>query len=74
MAPAVRRVDRKRAGPTFSSASTAGTLSDCCSARRTVTAPWWSRSKLRGSQSLKRTGTSSTSDSGCSVRSSKAMA
>ena len=39
-------------GPTFSSASTAGTFSDCCSARRTVTAPWWSRSKLRGSQSL----------------------
>ena len=58
--PAAGRARRRRcagstgsaAGPTFSSASTAGTFSDCCRARRTVTAPWWSRSKLRGSQSL----------------------
>jgi hypothetical protein len=39
LAPAARSVARKRAAPTRSSASTAGTLSDCCRARRTVTAP-----------------------------------
>ncbi len=46
--PAAGRAARRRcagsrgsaAGPTFSSASTAGTFSDCCRARRTVTAPW----------------------------------
>ncbi len=38
----------KRLAPTLSSTATAGTLSDSCSARRTVTVPWNVRSKFSG--------------------------
>ena len=38
----------KRLAPTPSSSATAGTLSDSCSARRTVTVPWKVRSKFSG--------------------------
>ena len=37
-----------RAGPTAFSAITAGTLSDCISASRTVTVPRWNPSKFSG--------------------------
>ena len=45
--PAPRRAI-SRLGPTASSTATAGTFSDNCSARRTVTVPWKVRSKFSG--------------------------
>ena len=48
VAPPCRSRAMKRAGPTSARSSTAGTLSDSCSARRAVTVPWKARSKFSG--------------------------
>ena len=47
-APAWARRATSRLGPTASSTATAGTFSDNCSARRTVTVPWKVKSKFSG--------------------------
>ena len=48
VAPAWASRAVSRLAPTRSSTATAGTLSDNCSARRTVTVPWKVRSKFSG--------------------------